>query len=165
VFTSSLVARRVESGDALRFGEDFPMLEDLECFGTLSRRGPAAFFDCETAWQHGHAGERISELYGVRRAEANLAVLDRVWGSNPEFMAAHGEEYRRVVEELRRGRVDDLILLGRLSEAREELARMQSPPVGQRLLTALPAPVVTRLLALRSWLRRRSKPHEEHPSR
>jgi glycosyltransferase involved in cell wall biosynthesis len=153
VLTTSLVARRVEAGDALRFAEDVPTLEDLECFGRLSGRGPAAFFDHETAWQHGHAGDRLSELDSLRRAEANLVVLARVWGSDPEFLAAHGDEYRTVIEALRAGRAADLILLGRLREAREELARMQRPPLGHRLLVGLPGPLVKLLLGLRGRLR------------
>ena len=153
VLTSSLVARRVEAGDALHFAEDVPTLEDLECFGRLSRRGAAGFFDCETAWQHGHAGERLSEFDSLRRAGANLVVLERVWGSDPAFLAAHGAEYQAVVDGLRRARADDLILLGRLREAREELARMQHPPLSHRLLAGLPAPLVKLLLGLRGRLR------------
>jgi glycosyltransferase involved in cell wall biosynthesis len=153
VLTTSLVARRAEAGDALHFAEDVPTLEDLECFGRLSRRGPAAFFDYETAWQHGHDGERLSEFDSLRRAGANLVVLERIWGADPAFLAAHGAKYQSVVDELRRSRAGDLILLGRLREAREELARMQRPPLGHRLLARLPAPLVRRLLGLRGRLR------------
>jgi hypothetical protein len=153
VLTTSLVARRVEAGDALHFAEDVPTLEDLECFGRLSRRGPAAFFDCETAWQHGHAGERLSGFDSLRRAEANLVVLERVWGADPAFLAAHGAEYQAVVDGLRSDRAADLILLGRTREAREELARMQEPPLGHRLLAGLPGPLVKLLLGLRGRLR------------
>ena len=153
VLTSSMVARRVEAGEALHFAEDVPTLEDLECFGRLSRRGPAAFFDCETAWQHGHAGERLSEFHSLRRTEANLVVLERVWGGDPAFLSAHGAEYRKVVDDLRRARADDLLLLGRLREAREELGRMQSAPLAHRLLTGLPDPLARALLGLRRRLR------------
>ncbi|HEY8154210.1 MAG TPA: glycosyltransferase family 2 protein [Myxococcota bacterium] len=153
VLTTSLVARRVEAGDALHFAEDVPTLEDLECFGRLSRRGLAAFFDCETAWQHGHAGERLSEYDSLRRAEANLVVLARVWGADPAFLATHGAEYQAVVDDLRASRAADLILLGRLRDAREELARMQRPPLGHKLLAGLPGPLVKLLLGLRGRLR------------
>ena len=153
VLTSSLVARRVESGDALRFAEDVPTFEDLECFGRLSRQGPGACFDCETAWQHGHAGERLSELDSLRRASANLVVLERVWGADPAFLAAHGADYRDVIENLRLSRTRDLIVLGRRGEAREELARMRRPPLFLRALTRIPAPIVTGLLGLRRRLR------------
>jgi glycosyltransferase involved in cell wall biosynthesis len=162
VLTSSLVTRRLEAGPALRFGENVPTLEDLECFGRLSRVGKAAFFDCETAWQHGHAGERLSEVDSLRRALANIVVLERVWGADPDFLAAHGAEYRRVLDELRRSRAGDLILLGRLAEAREELARMQRPPLAHRLLVRLPAPLVRVLLALRGRLR--GSPHAPAPA-
>ena len=152
VLTSSLVARRRESGDALQFGEDVPTLEDLECFGRLSRCGKAAFFDYETAWQHGHAGERLSELGSLPRASAEIVVLERVWGTDPTFLAAHGVEYQRVVDDLHRGCAEDLIVQGRLREARDELARMRKPPLTHRLLAHLPLPLVTLLLELREWL-------------
>ena len=152
VLTSSLVARRIESGAALHFGEDVPVFEDVECFGRLSRCGKAAFFDTETAWQHGHAGERISERDSLRRSAAEIVVLERVWGADPKFLAEHGVEYRRLLEDLRRSRTADLIVLGRLREARDELALMQSPPLVHRVLTRLPAPLVSLLMGLRTRL-------------
>ena len=74
VLTSSFVVRRVAAGDALHFGEDVMALEDLECFGRVSARGPGAFFDVETAWQHGHVGHRVSlGLDSLRRAAGEPA--------------------------------------------------------------------------------------------
>ena len=154
VLTSSFVVRRVEAGDALRFAEDVPTLEDLECFGRVSARGLAAFFDTETAWQHGHAGERLSmAIDSLRRAEANFLILERVWGSDPAFLAKHGDAYRRVLDELEHTRFGDLIVLGRMREAREALGRMLQPPLAYRTLARLPGPLVRSLLALRKRLR------------
>ena len=154
VLTSSFVARRVASGDALHFGEDVAALEDLECFGRVAARGPGAFFDIETAWQHGHTGYRISVgLDSLRRAKVNILVLERVWGSNPAFLAAHGDEYRQVLDELELTCASDLIVLGRMREARAALGRMRKPPWSHRILARVPGPLVRAGLAMRRRLR------------
>jgi hypothetical protein len=155
IITSSFVVRRRESGDALRFGDDIPAMEDLECFGRVSRVGPGSFFDCETTWQHGHAGDRISSTDHLPSLAANILVLQRVWGADARFMAGHAEEYRRVLDELRLQRARIHLVQGRPAEARTELAAMTRPPASVRVLTALPGPVVRGLLALR---RRMSRP-------
>ena len=142
VLTSSFVARRREAGDALRFNEDLPAMEDLYCFGRLSRLGPAAFFDTETAWQHGQASGRISQLNRLRRAECQIIVLDRVWGSDPAFLATHGREYQRVVEDLRLLRAVILMRQGRMQDARAELRFVERPPLRHRVMSRLPAPLV-----------------------
>ena len=79
-------------------------------------------------------------------------MLERVWGADPAFLAEHGAEYQRVVEDLHCSCAGDLIVLGRLREARDELAHMRKPPIARRLLTRLPVPLVTLLLELREWL-------------
>lgn len=153
VLTSSLVVRRVEAGDALHFSEDLPTLEDLECFGRIARRGPAAFFDIETAWQHGKAAGRISQIDEFQRAHANITVLERVWGSDAAFLAGHGGEYRRVLDSLRLKRVAILVRQGRMAEARAELDAVPSPPLRYRLLTKVPAPIVRTARAFGKRLR------------
>jgi hypothetical protein len=152
ILTSSFVVRRREAGDALRFGDDIPAMEDLECFGRVSRVGPGSFFDYETAWQHGHTGDRISSTDHLPSMAANILVLERVWGADPRFMAAHGAEYRRVLDDLRMQRVRIFLVQGRVAEARTELASVARPPTSVRLLTALPAPIVRGALALRRRL-------------
>jgi len=154
VLTSSFVVRRVAAGDALHFGEDVAALEDLECFGRVSARGPGAFFDVETAWQHGPPGHRLSMgIDSLRRADTNILVLERVWGSNPAFLATHGDAYRRVLDELELTRAGDLIVLGRMREARAALGRMRKPPWSHRILARVPGPLVRAGLAMRRRLR------------
>lgn len=152
ILTSSFVCRRREAGDALRFGDDIPAMEDLECFGKVSRVGPGSFFDYETAWQHGHAGDRISSTDHLPSMAANILVLERVWGADARFMASHGAEYRRVLDDLRLQRTRIFLVQGRVSEARDELAHVARPPAAVRLLAVLPAPVVRGALALRRRL-------------
>jgi glycosyltransferase involved in cell wall biosynthesis len=152
ILTSAFVVRRQEAGDALHFGDDIPAMEDLECFGRVSRVGPGSFFDYETAWQHGHAGDRISSTDHLPSMAANILVLERVWGADARFMATHGAEYRRVLDDLRMQRTRIFLVQGRVSEARAELAAMERPPTSVRLLTSLPGPIVRGALALRRRL-------------
>jgi hypothetical protein len=152
ILTSSFVVRRREAGDALRFGDDIPAMEDLECFGRVSRVGPGSFFDYETAWQHGHAGDRISSTDHLPSMAANILVLERVWGADARFMASHEAEYRRVLDDLRMQRTRIFLVQGRTAEARRELTHVERPPAAARLLAVLPAPVVRSVLALRRRL-------------
>jgi hypothetical protein len=156
VATFTLVARREEAGDALRFAEDVPTWEDWECFGRLAQKGPAAYLDCETAWQCGHRGFRLSEVNEFDRARAALTIMPRVWGADPDFMARHGDLYerRRAGHHLKRAQW--LIRAGRMHEARDDLKQIPSSPLSWRLLSRLPGPVVRGLLGLRRAMR----PHQ-----
>ncbi len=151
VLTSSFVVRRREAGDALRFGEDIVSMEDLECFGRVSRVGRAAYFDTETAWQHGQATGRISQLDEFHKVAAIIVVLERVWGADRAFLASHGREYQRVVDGLRLKHVVMLARLGRMADARAELSAVAHPPLSHRLLTRVPAPLAR---TARAWWRR-----------
>jgi glycosyltransferase involved in cell wall biosynthesis len=156
VATFTLVARREQAGDALHFAEDVSTYEDLECFARLARAGTAAYLDCETAWQWGHGGPRLTDADSYRAAEARLTIMERVWGSDPEFLAAHGERFARVraVQYVRKARW--LIVRGRTREARAELRQAGGGPLSYRLLAALPGPLVRGLFACRRALRGKS---------
>ena len=55
------MVNREVAGDALWFAEDLITYEDLECHARLARVGPAAYLDCETAYQWSHPGPRITD--------------------------------------------------------------------------------------------------------
>ena len=59
--TFTLMVNREVAGDALWFAEDLITYEDLECHARLARVGPAAYLDCETAYQWSHPGPRITD--------------------------------------------------------------------------------------------------------
>jgi glycosyltransferase involved in cell wall biosynthesis len=153
VFTSSLVVRRDSAGANLRFAEDLPIYEDWEYFGRLALTGNAAFLDCETTWNHGHTGTRLSDAASLARATAYIQILDRVWGANAAFMEKHGTELRNVVAEQRLCRAKELIWVGNNRAAAEELQLLDRAPVAYRVLAALPSPVVRGLLSVRRTLR------------
>lgn len=149
---NALVARRVESGDALRFNPQVPTYEDWECFGRLAGRGRAAFLDRVCAVQNRHSGPRVTDADWVQRAEARLQVLANVWGADAQFLERHGEEYATLVHEQHLARLRGLIVLGRPREARLEMSSLDSVPLLYRAGAACPAPLMRAAVRVRhAW--------------
>lgn len=138
VFTSTLMVRREAAGDALRFAEDVSTFEDWECFGRVARAGLGAFLDCETAWQWGHLGPRLTDANALQCVTATIKILSRVWGSDPSFLERHGDAYRAKLDAQRLLRARCLISACRTREARNELALLPRSPLHYRLLAAVP---------------------------
>jgi glycosyltransferase involved in cell wall biosynthesis len=146
--TSTVVVRREAAGDALRFAEDLPVYEDWECLARLARVGRAAYLDCETIWNWGHRGPRLVKENAYARATARLVTLERVWGEDADFLAKHGDRFRREVRKQRLRRALWLLRQGRTANARAELAATESPPLGYRIGALLPGSAVRTLLAV-----------------
>lgn len=91
---------RKEAAPDLHFATDLATAEEWPAFGALTARGPGAILDTETARQNGHEGPRLTEAGLDTWADCWLEGLERVWGSDPHFLAAHGDEYRAVVAEI-----------------------------------------------------------------
>ena len=146
VLTSSLMVRRREAGDALRFAEDLNILEDWYCFARLSLRGAGAYFACETAWQHGAADARISSAGGYDRAVAWIKVNQRVWERDKSFCTRHAALHAKAVRRNDLSLARALIKTGRPREARPILAKNPYATTADRVLARLPYGV-TRLAA------------------
>ena len=132
--TFTLMVRKQEAGEALRFADDLPTCEEWPAFGRLARRGPGVFFETETAWQHGHSGPRLTGFPGHVWAGAWLRTLEEVWGSDPPFLAEHDEGYRRAVSDAHLMRANSLARHGRLRDARRALRRAGGGSVAVRAL-------------------------------
>ncbi|MCE9555940.1 MAG: glycosyltransferase family 2 protein, partial [Planctomycetes bacterium] len=153
VLTSSLVVRRQEAGDALRFAEDLPIFEDLYCFARLSLRGPAAYLDCDTAWQHGLAEGRVSDAGTLQRARAWDVLRERIWSRDHAFCSRHGELLEQRTEKNRLNLVRGLIGAGQSRQAREVLAHCTDAPFSYRLLAQTPDTLLRGLSAVRRrWM-------------
>ncbi len=152
VSTITLVVRRERAGDALRFAEDLPVSEDKECIGRLAGQGLAAYLDCDTAWNWGHDGERLTDAKTPTLVAARLTLMERVWGSDPAFLAQHGDRYAAAVARQYCKRARWLMVRGRMDEARQDLRRAKASPLSYRLLAALPGSVVRGLLGVRRVL-------------
>jgi glycosyltransferase involved in cell wall biosynthesis len=138
IFTSTLVVRRERADAALRFAEDISTFEDWECYGRLAKAGNCAYLECETAWQHGHSGRRLTDADLLTSTAARIAITKRVWGSDMEFLAHEGEVYRNILNEQHRLRAREFLDRGQPSNARDELAKMRRVPVSYRFMARLP---------------------------
>ncbi len=139
ILTSSLVVRKDAAGEALHFAEDVSTYEDFECFGRLSLKGPAAYLDCETARQYGHAGERLTDISDLRRSTANVKIIERVWGQNRAFLARHSDLYRKTIDRARKEKILDLLIARKSSEARAETRLLHHISPVFRLAVWLPS--------------------------
>ena len=156
--TFTLVARR-DAGSSLHFAEDVVTYEDWECFARLARAGTAAFLDCETAWQHRHPGPRLTDANVFDRVTSRLCILERVWGTDEAFLAAHGERYRRLRRRYQLERAAALLRHGMARRAREDLRGIDDCPLRYRLFATLPGPMAGGLVRLGRSLQRTFAPH------
>ncbi|MGA9828801.1 MAG: glycosyltransferase family A protein [Rhodanobacteraceae bacterium] len=155
VATFTMMVRREQAGSALHFAEDVVTCEDWECFARLARSGTAAYMDCDTAWQYGHSGPRLTDdnANGVNRATWRLRILERVWGSDAAFLAEHGDRYARVCQRYRLQRAKSLLHQGQSRLARDDLRHCTGVPWRYRFAAAMPASLIGGLLGLRRRLR------------
>jgi glycosyltransferase involved in cell wall biosynthesis len=142
VFTSTVMARRAPNGSVVHFSEDIPFHEDYVYFALLARTGDVAYMNCETAWQHAHARERLSSTDVLDKSVSRIAALERIYGCDPDFMARHGDSYRQELQLLRLRKAKRLISLGRTPEARQELRFVSNPPRAYVALASLPGVLV-----------------------
>ena len=149
VASPGVLVQRERAGTALRYAEDMSIQEDAECFVRLARKGLAAYFDCETFWQWGHGGPRLSAVDDAYWAECRIKMLTRTFGTDEEFLARHGDQYRATLQAEHLTLARCLIRDGRPEEARAELRLGGGGPLSYRVLSSLPGPVVRQLLALR----------------
>ena len=138
VLTSSLMVNRVLAADGLWFAEDLSYHEDWECFGRLARRGFAAYLDCETTWQIGHSGPRVSGANIVESTAARVTLLNRIWGADANFLANHNELFQKEIQAAYYRKANALIHVGRLREAREVLSYLSQVSLTYRVLSRLP---------------------------
>jgi hypothetical protein len=157
ILTSSLMVRRIQAGDALRFAEDISVYEDWQCFAQLALLGKGAYLDCETTWQHGGAETRLSSAGALQRADAWNRLNQRVWERAPDFVAKHARLHAEAVArnalEMARG----LMAAGRLREARSILAKNRYATIRDRVLSHLPSRTKSVLRSMRHVLELRGK--------
>ncbi len=153
IFTSTLVVRREMAGESLSFAEDLPLYEDWYCFGLLARKGRAAFIDCETARQNAGAASRLTHANTLKMSQARVAVIERVWGCDEEFLNANSKIYVQVLSQHRLDLVKNLILARRYDIARNELGKLDESPASIRRLLSLPDWGIRTLIRLRALRR------------
>jgi len=154
IFTGTLIVRQEEAADALHFGEGLPTFEDWECFGRLARKGKAAYLDCETAWQISHAGDRLTRADILNTSIARIALMQRVWGSDADFLKENGQLYNQTLSEQRLLKVRGLLAHGATKEARSEMIGLANVPIAYKLMAKLPKAIAGGIVKLRRVLER-----------
>jgi glycosyltransferase involved in cell wall biosynthesis len=155
VAASTAIVRTALAGDAFRFAEDLRICEDWFCFGGIARRGPAAYLDCVTELNHGHAGPRLTVEQGQHGLlSARITIVERLWGRDETFLATHQRRYRAVLAGLYARRARWLMSHGRMDEARRDLRRAGRSARSLRLLALLPGHLAHGLGAARRTLLR-----------
>jgi hypothetical protein len=109
--------------------------------------------DTETAWQHGHAGPRLTDADLQLISATRIKLLERIWGADQNFLMKHGEIYYQTIMEQRLLRVKDLIYRGRLPEARQEMKSISNAPLILKALACMPQSVVHQVLYIRNLFR------------
>jgi glycosyltransferase involved in cell wall biosynthesis len=130
------------------FDEDFRTLEDCAGFSRLARQGRCAYLDCDTSWQYTHAGPRASCVDPLLKATIWLEIIDRNWGSDPQFLVDFGEEVAFERDRWRRQRVRYLLIRGRRREALPDLSLLRHS-MTERLAALVPPPFLTWLMTVR----------------
>jgi hypothetical protein len=148
----TVLARRNVAGAAMSFPEDISWGEDWQCFARLSKLGPVAYLDCETALQRVHTGERLTAIDRSAKAAIQLIILQRVWGSDLEFLSENRSQYDAAVRNTHLMRARALLVQGRTVEAQEDLQQAGDIPAAYRALAHLPGGMVRGLLRARRTL-------------
>lgn len=148
------LTRREAAGSALHFEEGVRICEDWWCFGRLARQGKAAFFACETAWNHGHDGPRITDADQFDLLSNRLSMTERLWGADERFRKEHGQLYDATVARIHHERAKWYLSRGWMHEARADLLRAGAGVSYMFMLASLPGPMVSLLGALRRLLMR-----------
>jgi glycosyltransferase involved in cell wall biosynthesis len=136
--TFTLVVNRAAAGDALRFAEDLPTYEDLECHIRLARVGPVAYLDCETARQRSHGGPRLSSVDWDTWTGARVTIIERTYRAESAVMARHVDRVEEACTRQHLVRARWLVGVGNTRAARDELRQAGRAPIKFKILAYLP---------------------------
>ena len=118
--TSTTIIRRECIDGGIRFPEGVFLYEDWEFFARLTRHWQVGFMDVETAVNRGHDdGVRLTRCSALEAATSRLALIKRVWKSDPGFMTGSGYEVRCIEG-------DQILLMAREFLLHSELGKSRS---------------------------------------
>ena len=138
VSTFTSFVRRDLAKDGFLFREDLPTYEDYDFFVRLSKIGKAAYLDCSTVVNHGHEGPRLTVMDDLTFIETFLTIIDTTYGTDPEYLEDHRDDYKDRRNEIRNKLLKQLILRGDTRRARREIGDVQGVPLSVRTLCLLP---------------------------
>jgi glycosyltransferase involved in cell wall biosynthesis len=135
---NTLMIRREEWDNELRFAEGIPTYEDWEFFSRVARKGKAAYLDIETACQYNHGGPRLTDSHVTDCARTRVEIIERVYGNDAVFLMGHEASYRKVLDRSRINWIKGLIVRGDLNTAREQIAKVMEIPFILRIFALFP---------------------------
>ena len=103
----------------------------------------------ETVLNHGHIGPRLTDANALVAASTRIKMLERIWGADPTFLEAHGDQYYKILHKQRLLRIKELVALGHAEEARSEILVTGSVPISYRILASMPVAILHILLSAR----------------
>lgn len=145
IFTSTLAVRMNDRTRSIRFPSDLAFFEDWEYFARLANVGDGMYIEVETAIQHGHFGERLTNVPEILAASSRIKTIERTWGKDEVFREGNQQEYLNALEKERVKLAKLFIKSGRRAEARRELGKVRNSPVLCRLASLLPGGFFTLL--------------------
>lgn len=146
VSVDTIIVRRSEAGENLKFAEDTTTAEEWECGARLARAGKGAYLHCESTMVHHHSGTQLTDLDLFDLATARLKIMERVWGIDQEFLQQHGDFYRARVREERLIRAERFLLRGKAHDARLELSKIENAPQIYMFMSKFPGWITKFLL-------------------
>lgn len=146
VQVNTTLIRRAVIGDQLRFPTDLTYHEDWEFFSRLSKMGPCAFFDYETAWLHFHTLPQLTKTSMLNIHVNRLKVLNRVWGADENYTANYGYDVRKRIREEQTGLLNEFIDRKMFEEIRAELENIDRPPFKFLIVKYCPDTVLNLLI-------------------
>ncbi|HEU0225967.1 MAG TPA: glycosyltransferase [Steroidobacteraceae bacterium] len=153
-------------------GERFPDVDpwsgEIEFFARLSHRCGAVFVDQETVVNRSHDdGLRLTRVDPALQLASRVALIDRLWRADREFMREHASDVNQVQLAMLIRLAGLLIGQGRRRQARDALKRANALHAGRpvmRFVLAAAARLPGSRLPVQALRRARSAVHGRHHS-
>jgi hypothetical protein len=149
VWMVSVVVRKELLDENDVFPTDLPTYEEWEWFGKMARNKPFAYLDCEAAVQLTHDQPRLTDANAVKCADTRLALLNRVWGQDTEFLKTHHIQFQRMVSKQHIIKAVRFLWKGDIRNAVNEYQLTSYSCLRDKLVASLPISLAASLL--RCW--------------
>lgn len=149
ILTDTVVIRRNSNTDEIFFAQDLRLYEDWEFFARIARMGLAAYLDCDTVWNYGHTGPRLTNADALIAVDTRFKLTERLWGKDQIFLEKYAYFYLQIISSLHLARVKALLVHGQTANAHKELQNITGCPIPYRLLALLPGMVTKTFLDIR----------------
>src|SRR5690606_27652937 len=121
---STALIRSSVLASGLRLQEFDPTCGDWEFFARLSKERGCVYADLETTFNRSHEpAERLTHVDFSVQLGRRIAMIDRLWRADRQFLAAQGEKVDELQHRLLLESAKHLLLSGRGAQARASLKR------------------------------------------